>query len=112
MIYTPVHDPKYDLIGKRADEIYLRYYKKLFNTLEINTFEHLQAKHPEIREINSILQGAFIIKMQNYKTWLKYKMLGHKPIIGIFSGFAYLLNWIKYSKSPPYYDIFIIWSKQ
>ncbi|HAL45298.1 MAG: hypothetical protein A2Y12_06450 [Planctomycetes bacterium GWF2_42_9] len=109
LLHFIMHDPANQYFGRDIDMEFNKWYLKNFKKENSWVVEHLNIEPPTCSEIKSILPDAVIAGTQNINVWYKYITTSASPIIGFFTGYAFLGKWKKQFSIPPYHGCFVRW---
>ncbi len=93
--------------GLDYDIRFQRWHRWLSGGEDRNTAEHIAFGLPTLEELRTYFPGARIAGRQKCNVWLAYMILERVPVIGMLTGFFYMLALARRDHRPPYHACFI-----
>ena len=109
LMHFVMHDPQRKFLSRNADLRFQDWYVQHFNKPHVWTAEHLKIEPPSCQEIEKTLPTSSIKGTQNVDVWLSFTKFRLRPVIGLLTGFLYMLKWKHKDRLPPFNSCLIRW---
>jgi len=102
-ITCPMQSNDGNFVGGNYDIKYQKWYTKYFSNPNSTISEHIELGVPYVEEVQKILTTAEIQGGLNAEVWFKCMTFSNRSILGLLTGFWFLLFGKIKAGNPPYY---------